>query len=132
MRFRHDKLEDVNLLELAPVRAAAWEEVDDRVVVRRPAPARRGLRGLLDRLLHVLSVGRIRLDERGSFVWKLLDGTRSVQQVADAARKRFGEAVDPAEERVGRLVRLLHHQALVAYPGWDEDATASPTDTTGS
>ena len=132
MRTRRDELEDNNLLELTPVRVAAWEEIGGRVVVRRPPPASRGLRALLDRLLHLLSVGRIRLDERGSFVWKLLDGAHTVGQVANAARQRFGDAVEPAEERVGSLVRMLRHQALVAYPGWDDGVTAPPDGTTGS
>ncbi|NIN72686.1 MAG: hypothetical protein GTO46_12345, partial [Gemmatimonadetes bacterium] len=44
------RLEEINLLEVAPVRLASWEEVDERVVVERPVPAGRGPRALLRRL----------------------------------------------------------------------------------
>ncbi len=119
-RDRSDDLEGVNLLELAPTRVAEWKEIGGRVVLHRPTPTRGGPAGLLDRLLHALSARRIRLDETGSFVWQRLDGERTVGEVAQALRERFGEAVEPAEERLGRLIRALRREGLVAYPGWDE------------
>jgi hypothetical protein len=115
-RQRSRELEQVNLLELAPVRLATWEEVDERVVIERP----RASGGFGDRLRYWLAVRRIRLDECGSFAWRGLDGTQTVAQIAEALRHEFGEQVEPAEERAGQLVRLLHREGLLAYPGWDE------------
>ena len=54
-RKRRNELEDVNLLEVTPVRTADWIERGERVVVIRPQPERPGLRGLVDRLLFLLS-----------------------------------------------------------------------------
>ena len=89
-------LEQVNLLELKPVRLEPWT------------------------------------DAMGSHAWKLLDGTRSVAEVATALRGEFGDRVEPAEERTGQLIRMLHHQRLLAYPGWDETPSGgsakSPTE----
>jgi hypothetical protein len=34
-------------------------------------------------------------------------------------RGEFGEQVEPAEERVGHLIRMLRREHLLAYPGWD-------------
>jgi len=118
-RRKRDPLEGVNLLELAPVRIARWDEVEGRVVVERPAPRGIGPGQLLDWLLHMMSVKKLRLDEVGSLAWQLLDGDHTVTQVAEAVRERFGEAVEPAEERVGLLIRTLRREGLVAYPGWD-------------
>jgi hypothetical protein len=119
-RERESKLEGVNLLGLAPVRIASWEEVDGRVVVLRPYPDTRGVRGFLDRFFHRMSANRIRLDEIGTVAWKALDGERTVSEVADVLREAFGEAVDPVEERLGHLVWLLRKEGMLAYPGWDE------------
>ncbi len=119
-----DPLARVNLLEVAPARSARWEEVDGRVVVERPAVAGRGPKALLERLLRALSARRIRLDETGSFVWRQLDGRRTVAEIAERMRERFGDRVEPAEERLGRLIRLLRQENLVVYPGWDEPPPA--------
>lgn len=118
-RSKEDPLGGINLLELAPVRVARWRQVEDRVVVERPKPRARFPRILLEWLLHLMAVKSVRLDEVGSFAWQLLDGEQTVGQVAVAVRERFGDAVEPAEERLGHLVRLLRQEGLIAYPEWD-------------
>jgi hypothetical protein len=45
-----------------------------------------------------------------------------VGKIAQLAREHFGEVVEPAEERVGRLVLMFRREDLVAYPGLDEEA----------
>jgi len=80
-RKRPDELESVNLLELIPVRIAEWEERAERVVVIRPTSSRKGLVGLIDRFLYLLSARRIRLDPIGTFAWVNLDGERTVGEV---------------------------------------------------
>jgi hypothetical protein len=116
-----DQLEGVNLLELAPVRLASWQEKDGRVVLERPRPSGRGVGAWWDRVSHALSARRIRLDAVGSFAWKRLDGRSSVAQVARELRQEFGDDVEPAEERLGLLVRQLRGEGFLAYPGWDRE-----------
>ncbi len=117
-RSKAKELEQINLLELAPVRLCPWQEVDGRVVIERPKPTGKGSFGA--KIRYWLAVRRIRLDERGSLAWRLLDGSRSVAEVAGALRDEFGKQVEPAEDRAGQLVRMLHREDLLAYPGWDE------------
>jgi hypothetical protein len=119
-RTRHDPLTEVNLLEIAPTRCAEWEEADDRVIVIRPRPTSTGARLLLDRFLFELSAKRIRLDEIGSFVWRHLDGAHTVGDIATLLREEFGEQVDPAEERLAKLIWAFRREEFLMYPGWDE------------
>ena len=114
-------LENVNLLTVSPVRAAEWREVDGRVVVERPRPRRSWLRAPLERLGLLLTARRINLDDKGSFVWKRLDGSHTVAELATELRARFGESVEPAEHRLGALVRQLRQGGLVGYRDWDEE-----------
>lgn len=120
IRGRQDKLEEVNLLDLAPVRVAEWEEVDGRVVLARPTKWRSGVKGALDRFFYLLSARKIRLDDIGSFVWQQIDGEQTVAQIAEKLRAEFGERAEPAEGRLGHMVRVLRREDLVAYPGWDD------------
>lgn len=126
--IREEALAGENLLEMVPRRVADWEEVEDRVVVERPRPSKQGLPGVGERLSYFLSMRKIRLDERGSFLWHLIDGERSVAEVVEAMRSEFGEEVEPAEERVGQLIRLLRREYLLAYPGWDPVFPPSATE----
>ncbi|NOZ79696.1 MAG: PqqD family protein [Acidobacteria bacterium] len=116
---RRDDLEGVNLLDLKPVRLADWEEKDNYVVLIRPAPASKGLRRALEAVTTWMSPHRVRLDEVGSTGWTLLDGTRTAGEIAATLRERFGESIEPAEERLGEFIRMLRFQGFVAYPGWD-------------
>jgi hypothetical protein len=109
-----------NLLDLTPVRSAGWDEVEGRVIVHRPTPVRRGLRGLVDRFLHQLAARRIRLDDTGSIAWLLIDGRRTAGQVADGLRQRLGESVEPAEERLGKLLQVMYREELIRYRELDE------------
>lgn len=126
--IQEEALAGENLLEMIPQRVADWEEVEDRVVVERPRPRQRGLPGVSERLSYFLSMRKIRLDERGSFLWHLIDGQRSVAEVVEAMRSEFGAEVEPAEERVGQLIRLLRRECLLAYPGWDPVFPTSATE----
>ncbi len=113
----------VNLLDLTPRRLAEWSEPEDgRVVLERPRPPGRGPRQWLPWLRYVLASRCIRLDRAGSLAWRLMDGRHTVGEVARAMRDELGEEVEPAEERLGHLVRLLRREDLLAYA---EDDLAS-------
>ena len=117
---RERELEGVNLMGLAPLRVAEWEEEGGRVVLLRPRPQGGGVGGLFDRVFHFLSAQRVRLDEVGSFAWRQMAGERTVAQVCDLLREEFQDRVEPVEERLGRLVWMLRREGFLAYPGWDD------------
>lgn len=117
---RTKRLESVNLLDLRPVRTESWEEQDGRIVIVRTSPTGQRRRRPREWFRFWLSSRRIRLDEPGSRVWRLLDGNRTVAEVAQELRSEFGQEVEPAEERIGQMVRRLHDEELVGYPGWEE------------
>jgi hypothetical protein len=119
-------LEQVNVLDLVPVRRASWVEKDGRVVIERPKPERRSLAALFEWLGFYMSMRKIRLDEPGSEAWRLLDGRRTVHDVVRDLRERFGDEVEPAEERVGRLVQLFHQEDFISYPDWDPPGLDAP------
>lgn len=98
---------------LVPVPLAPWREVDGRVVLVRPRPTRRGWAGLAERFGAWASVPRVRLDEIGGDVWRLLDGRRTVAELARELAAARGEGLEAAEERMGRFVGELAHLGFV-------------------
>ena len=119
-RSQLEALKEVNLLEMAPVRAASWEEVEDRVLIERRRPKKGQKRFLHQWLRYWLATKRLQLDDKGTFVWLHLDGKRTVAEVASELRKKYGDGAEPAEERTGEMIRLLHREDFLLYPGWDE------------
>jgi hypothetical protein len=117
---REKELEGVNLLGLTPRRVADWEERGGRVVLLRPLPVTRGLRGLADRFFHKMSAHRVRLDEVGGFAWLKFDGEHTVAEVGEMMRVEFGDRVEPVEERLGKLVWVMRREGFLAYAGWDD------------
>ncbi|MEE8447798.1 MAG: PqqD family protein [Gemmatimonadota bacterium] len=103
-----------NLLEWTPVRVAEWRDVDGGVVLERPPPKRSGIRGI-GRLTSFMAAQRVRLDDIGSFSWTRFDGETTVGEVCGALRERFGESVEPAEERLGRFLHSLRREGFVSY-----------------
>jgi hypothetical protein len=118
-RPRKTELESLNLLELVPHRVATWSEDGQKVVLQLPEPERSWRRPLA-LLSYKIWNKKVRLDEVGSFAWRMLDGRRTVAEVAEMLRQEFAEKAEPAEERLGVLVRMLHSGKLVTYEDRDE------------
>lgn len=103
----------MNALDLTPHPLASADEQEGRIVLTRPRPAPSGLRAPLDWLVYLLGPKRLRLDDFGSFCWRQLDGRRDAWEIARLMRAKFGETCEPAEERVGRFLKLLAREELV-------------------
>ncbi|MDO4623680.1 MAG: PqqD family protein [Eubacteriales bacterium] len=57
----------------------------------------------------------IALDEFGSFVWRQMDGQRSIYEIGTAVKTEFGEKAEPLYERLSRFVKILHENHYVVY-----------------
>jgi hypothetical protein len=55
----------------------------------------------------------------GSFAWLQFDGSRTVGDVANLLRSRFGADVEPAEDRLARLVWTMRGEGFLGYPDYD-------------
>lgn len=97
------------------MREAGWTAAGGRVTLERPRPSRRGMRGAVEWLAYRMAVRRIRLDEVGSCSWECFDGHTTVGEACAVLRDRFGDGVEPVEERLGRFVRHLHQDGFLSY-----------------
>jgi hypothetical protein len=41
-------------------------------------------------------------------------------------RAEFGERVEPVEERLGHLIRVMRREGFIGYPGWDDRSQDVP------
>ncbi|MCX5659871.1 MAG: PqqD family protein [Planctomycetota bacterium] len=122
-------LADKNPLEavvhLAPDVEAGTDNLG-LVQIRKTYSPARGILGFAGRLMRHRYDRRVNLDARGSFLWRQIDGQRSVGQIADALAAEF--AVEPAAARQAAIlfIRDLMTRHLVLLSFADSPAPGVP------
>ncbi|WP_283169766.1 PqqD family protein [Curtanaerobium respiraculi] len=104
-----------NFLDYVPRHNAlvGWHEFQGRVVVEVAN------RGFFNRFAQIVAkaprTSHIELDEFGSFVWKCMDGTRTVFDIGGLVREEFGQKAEPLYPRLAKFVELLHANGYIVY-----------------
>lgn len=68
---------------------------------------------LAQKLLNKPRISQIHLDEMGNFVWCLIDGERSIYDIAVLVKEQFGERAEPLYERLVTYLRNLENYEFV-------------------
>ncbi len=103
---------DKNLLTLIPIRIREFEMEGEKAVILLPRfssgwPARH----IQPRLKKPNM--KVQLDEIGTLVWQLIDGHRTVMDIAEEVEKQFGERVNPPHKRVGMFVTMMKNEGMI-------------------
>ena len=60
-------------------------------------------------------VSHIELDKYGSFVWRQMDGARSVFEISKLVEREFGKEAEPVVERLVAYIRILYQNGFIGY-----------------
>jgi hypothetical protein len=107
--------EQINLLELVPIRNIDWKKSDQGLTVllkpkiKHPVLAK----NILPRLKNPYY--KIRLDDVGSFIWEQCDGVQTVKEIADSLSERFGDKVEPLYDRLALFLQSLERNRFILY-----------------
>jgi len=113
---RRKILKQINAMDLIPVRYRGHEMNENRVVVLVPKFENKIYRLLMPRTQKLFF--RIKLDELGSLTWEMIDGKRSVQEIAGTIRKdeRFKETdLDELEDRLSKYMTMLYERRFISF-----------------
>lgn len=69
------------------------------------------------KILKKPKVSQIHLDEMGNFVWPLIDGTRTVYEIAELVKAEFGDKAEPLYDRLVQYIRNLEAYGFVEVQG---------------
>lgn len=76
-------------------------------------------KGLFNRLLQLLikkpKVSQIHLDDYGSFVWELMDKSRTIHEIGLELKNKYGEDAEPLYERLVRFIKTLKDCGFIEY-----------------
>lgn len=68
---------------------------------------------IFQKFFHKPEVSQIHLDQTGSFILPLIDGKRSIYDIALLVREQFGEKAEPLYERLVTFMRMLEDYRFV-------------------
>ena len=110
-----NKKKDQNYLEKVPVRNPefSWKEDGQGIVTVDMVH-----KGIFDKLAQKLwvtpKVSHVKLDRFGSFVWKQIDGSRSID-IGVLVREEFADQAEPLYERLAEFVKMLRDNRFVTF-----------------
>ena len=107
------KIKEVNYLELKATRnpLIKWSEKDGAVTLELEN------KGAMNRIFQFLlkkpKITYIHLEDFGSFIWPLLDGTRTVEELGLEVKEKFGEKAEPLYQRLVEYLKILESHKFI-------------------
>ncbi len=105
----------INLFELIPQKNFNYElDSSNNVVILIPKFSNKFLvKNLMPRLKHPYI--KIKLDEIGSAVWLEIDGEKTVGEIAENLTYKFGDRIQPIEERLSKFFTQLKLYNFITF-----------------
>lgn len=109
------KKQQKNYLDLIPERASglAWTQDDEGIVVLEVENT-----GIFNRMAQKFfkrpKVTKVHMEQFGSFIWPLIDGKRTVTELADRLKERFGEEAEPLYPRVAKYMQIMESYHFIS------------------
>ncbi len=115
--MRKEKKEnDINYLDLIPVRAQQlpWHrDHRERIILEVENT------GLFNKIAQKVfgkpRYTKVHLDVQGSFIWPLIDGERSVADIADLVKAEFGEKAEPLYPRIVKYFQIVESYHFISF-----------------
>lgn len=118
------KKKQVNYLDMIPTRADLAWSADENGIVTLEIENKGVMNTIAQKLFRKPRVSYVHLDETGSFLWPLIDGKRTVYELAGPVKERFGEAAEPLYPRIAKYFQVLASYQFVALQEKSKDDPA--------
>ncbi len=107
--------ENLNLYEMTPLRNYTHQENDNGLIdVLVPR--------FTDKFFGKLLMPRLKnkyikanLDEIGTQTWFLIDGNTQVSEICEKLQSKFGEAIEPAADRLTLFIQQLYRNGFITF-----------------
>lgn len=104
-----------NYLERIPVHNEkyGWSEESGKVTVE--IENKGAWNRIFQKLLKKPKISYIHLDDMGSFIWLQTDGERSILEIGEAVKERFGDEAEPLYERLSKYFQILNSYNFICF-----------------
>ena len=111
---KENEQNQMNILELTPIQILGFEyRQDGQIDVLVPRFKNAFLQKLMpkNRCPYI----KANLDEIGTAAWELMDGKRTVREIADILEEKFKEQIAPTYERVAMFVQKMNANKFITF-----------------
>ncbi len=105
-----------NYLDRKPCRISGinWY-ADDKGLVTLEVENRGIFNRIAQKFFKKPEISYVHLDETGSFVWQLIDGSKSIIDLGEDVERKFGEAAMPLYERLMKYFCILDSYGFITW-----------------
>lgn len=110
------KESQINYLDLIPERSSQlrWHE-DIRGKIVLEVENKGVFNTIAQKLFHRPRYTKIHLDENGTFIWPLIDGKKTVADIAALVKEQFGEKAEPLYPRIVKYFQIMESYHFVSF-----------------
>ena len=115
------KMADINYLDLIPEKNSSlkWHtDLKERVILEVENT------GIMNKIAQNLfnkpRFTKVHLDANGSFIWLLIDGKRTVADIAVLVKEQFGEAAEPLYPRIIKYFQIVESYHFIRFVNMPE------------
>lgn len=112
---KKNKLESINYLELTPAVKHTHEIRSDGMINVLIPRFTNSIAKTLFQPAKKSTYIKANLDEFGSATWLLIDGSKKVNQIADLLLEKFGERIEPVNERLTMFLTHLYKNGFINF-----------------
>ena len=106
----------INYLDLIPERSAQlrWHtDIRGRMVLE--IENKGAFNTIAQKLFGKPRYTKIHLDDNGTFIWPLIDGRKTVEDIAALVKDEFGEKVEPLYPRIVKYFQIMESYHFVNF-----------------
>lgn len=121
MRKKKKNETTVNYLDLIPETAASirWHrDFKERVILEIENT---GLfNSIAQKVFGKPRYTKVHLDAQGTFIWPLIDGQKTVTEIAGLVKEEFGEAAEPLYPRIVKYFQIMESYHFIKFTNMPE------------
>lgn len=105
-----------NLLDLIPVQSKKHNaQIDDEGKVTIFVENKGVFNLIAQKLFHKPRFSQIHLEEFGCYIWKQIDGIKTVKEIGDLVHEKFGDKAEPLYPRISMYMKTLVNYEFIEF-----------------
>lgn len=109
-----------NYLDFVPFHNPAYDWDEQGGVVTVHVVYRGFYHRIAQKFFSTPRVSHIALEQYGSFLWRQMDGKKTVGKLAEELKEKFGEDAEPLYPRLVKYIHILHDNRFILFAGRDK------------
>lgn len=113
---RKKKKQQINYLDLIPQHSPKlrWhEDIKGKMVLE--VENKGAFNTIAQKLFNKPRYTKVHLDANGTFIWPLIDGKRTVAEIAELVKQEFGDKAEPLYPRIVKYFQIMESYDFVFF-----------------